>query len=98
MLAARRLEMVLGSNPTELWESFHEVLDPVGVPAVKCKGCHHSFKHPSFYKEKPFSTTALSCHQKGCIKLKQASHNASQSSSNILNLFEKQSMVGKEAN
>jgi len=40
----------------------------------------------------------LSYHQKGGVKLKQASHNASQSSNNILNLFEKQSMVGNEAN
>ena len=79
---------------SELWDTFHEVLDSQGVPAVKCKACRQSFKHPSFYQN-TFSTTALSRHQSLCKATKRSSSDIGLS--DISKLFEKQSLVGSEA-
>jgi len=82
-----------------VWESFHEVLEPTLLPAVKCKGCRHSFKHPSFYKKNAFSTSSLTRHENDCLSLKrlkrrtQSSNDTSQVSNDISALFQKQSEI-----
>src|SRR6266496_397337 len=55
----------------EVCVSFHEVLEPTLLPAVKCKGCRHFFKHPSFYKKNAFSASSLTRHAKDCLALKR---------------------------
>ena len=77
---------------SELWDTFHEVLDLQGIPAVKCKACRQSFKHPGFYQN-TFSTTILSPHQSLCKATKRSSNGHS----DISKLFEKQSLIGSEA-
>jgi hypothetical protein len=79
-------------NP-ELWETFHEVLDPHGIPAVKCKACRQSFKHPGFYQN-TFSTTAMSRHQSQCQRRRPSSYDHGHS--DISKLFQKR-VVGNEA-
>jgi hypothetical protein len=48
------------------------VLDPHGVPGVKCKACRQFFKHPGLYKN-TFSTSTLGRHQTSCKNLKRLS-------------------------
>ena len=79
---------------SELWDTFHEVLDPQGVSAVKCKACRQSFKHPGFYQN-TFSSTTLSRHQSLCKATKRFSSDIDHS--DISKLLEKQSLVGSEA-
>jgi hypothetical protein len=74
----------------DLWNTFHEVVDPQGLPGVKCKRCRQAFKHPGLYPNGSFSTSALTRHQKSCGTSK-VSGNVDQRTNNIPELFQKQS-------
>lgn len=75
---------------TDIWKYFHEVLDPAGLPAAKCKGCRTVFKHPGSYGN-TFSTTALIRHTNLCLNLKRHKQSSSSTSgSDISKWFEQQ--------
>jgi len=76
---------------SELWDSFHEVLDAQSLPGVKCKRCRQAFKHPGMGSKNCFSTSSMSRHQKACGPSK-ASSNVSLPMNNIPDLFQKQSI------
>jgi len=83
----------------ELWEDFHEVIDPQGILQVKCKYCREALKHPGFFRNNAFTTTSLTRHQSRCSmtkRTKQANGNDSSASSDVSKLLEKQSLWGSQ--
>lgn len=66
----------------------------MGLPAVKCKACRMTFKHPGSYKRFPSST--LVRHNEQCPKAKRARISQTDDGSDIRSLLEQQSLHDRD--